>query len=75
LNEQSEIFAIGATVLSAGILGDFSSVYNYQDKTFNFAAFKEKRTIWAETPRYSEIFKSIILDLTAENPADRLTFN
>lgn len=29
-NNQSEIFAIGATVLSAGLLDDFKGVYNYK---------------------------------------------
>jgi serine/threonine protein kinase len=74
-NEHSEVFAVGATILSAGILGDFSGVYNYQDKTFDLAAFRDKRRAWAETARYSEIFRSIVLDLTAENPNDRLTFS
>lgn len=52
-NGQSEIFAIGATVISAGILGNFSSVYNYKTKTFNTQAFRDLRRAWAENERYS----------------------
>ena len=33
-NEQSEVFAIGATVLSAGILDDLKSVFDYKNKTY-----------------------------------------
>lgn len=45
-NSQSEIFAIGATIISAGILGNFSSVYNYKTKTFSMQAFKDLRRAW-----------------------------
>ena len=29
-NVQSEIFSIGATVISAGLLGDLKAAYNYK---------------------------------------------
>lgn len=74
-NQQSEIFAIGAAIISAGILGDFSSVYNFKNKTFNTQAFKELKKTWGSSERYSEIFKSIILNLVETNPGERLTAN
>lgn len=72
-NAQSEVFAIGATVISAGILGNFSSVYNYKTKTFNTQAFRELRRNWANSERYSDIFKAIVLNLVDTNPGERLT--
>ncbi len=72
-NTQSEIFAIGATVISAGILSGFEGVYNYKNKTFNTQAFREVRRKWANSERYSPIFKSIVLNLVDSNPGERLT--
>jgi hypothetical protein len=72
-NGQSEIFAIGATVISAGILDGFSSVYNYKTKTFNTQAFRDLRRSWVENDRYSDIFKAILLNLVDTNPGERLT--
>lgn len=74
-NVQSEIFAIGATVLSAGILDDLSSVYDYKNKTYNFALFQNKKQIWADSDRYSPIFKSIILNLVSTEAGERLTLD
>ena len=74
-NEQSQIFAIGATILSAGILQDFTPVYNYGKKAFIEQAFRDKRKVWAENEKYSEIFKSIIWNLVELNPANRLTID
>lgn len=74
-NEQSEIFAIGATVLSAGILDDLSSIYDYKNKTYNFALFQNKKQIWADSDRYSPIFKSIILNLVSTEAGERLTID
>jgi hypothetical protein len=34
-NTKSEIFSIGATVLSAGILNSLQSVYDYKNLTFS----------------------------------------
>lgn len=74
-NGQSEIFAIGATVLSTGILKDFSGVYNYKAKTFNTGAFRDLRVQWGQHERYSDIFKAIVLNLLDSNPGERLTDN
>jgi hypothetical protein len=34
-NPKSEVFSIGATVISAGILDDLSQAYNYKNYAFN----------------------------------------
>ena len=72
-NTQSEMFAIGATIISAGILNNFSSVHNYNNKTFSTQGLRDIRRAWVESERYSEIFKSIVLNLVETNPAERLT--
>jgi len=74
-NEQSEVFAIGASIIYSGILDDFSSVYNYKQRTFNMQAFFDKKRIWGSSDRYSDIFKSIILNLVDANPVNRLTID
>jgi serine/threonine protein kinase len=74
-NEQSEMYAIGATILSAGILDNLSNAYDYKNKTYEFATLTNKRRIWGDSDKYSDIFKSIVLNLTSINPAERLTIN
>lgn len=73
VNTQSEVFSIGATVLSAGLLDTLADVYDYKNHNFNVAAFRAKLKAWAASPKYSEIFKSIILNLVDLNPENRLT--
>jgi hypothetical protein len=60
-------------VLSAGILSNFSGVYNYKAKTFNTQTFRDLRSQWAKHERYSDIFKAIVLNLLDSNPGERLT--
>jgi serine/threonine protein kinase len=67
-NVQSEIFSIGATVIAAGILDDFKGVYNYKKLLFNHEELKIRTDKWVEHSRYSEIFKSIVLNLVSEVP-------
>lgn len=66
-NEQSEVFAIGATVLSAGILDDLKTAFDYKNKTYDFTVLNNKRRIWGDSDKYSDIFKSIILNLTSSS--------
>ena len=72
-NPKSEMFAIGATIMAAGTLSDFQTVYNYRNRVFDVNAFKLRRKQWAQQAKYSGIFKSIILNLTDSNPGERLT--
>ncbi len=72
-NNQSEIFAIGATVLSAGLLDNFRGVYNYKKLQFLSDELNLRKDHWSEHSKYSEIFKSIILNLVDENPSKRIT--
>lgn len=71
--EQSEMFSVGATVLSAGILDDLSGVYGSHGTKFNSEAFEQRIGAWRSSPRYSELFKSIVLNLLEENARKRLT--
>lgn len=60
-------------MISAGLLDNLSSAYNYKKKQFNSAEFNALKDKWTEHPKYSEIFKSIILNLVNENPAKRIS--
>lgn len=72
-NQQSEVFSIGATVLSAGLLHDLQSSYDYKKFQFVSSEWEARRDEWAEHPKYSEIFKSIVLNLVNEDPARRIS--
>lgn len=74
-NDQSEIFAIGATVLYSGILENFQPVYQYREKSFNMQALVDKKKTWGGSERYSDIFKSIVLNLVSVSPEQRLTLD
>ena len=71
-NEYSEIFAIGATILSAATLSNFSSVYHFKDHSIDIAMLRDKKTTFGEGEHYSDIFKALILNLTSVNPSERL---
>lgn len=60
-------------MLSAGILDDLSTVYDYKNKAYNFVQFQNKKQIWADSDRYSDIFKSIVLNLVSAEAGNRLT--
>ena len=62
-NTQSEVFSIGATILSAGILQDLADLYDYSSWTFSAEKLSAKTLLWLEQQQYSEIFKSIVLNL------------
>lgn len=72
-NKQSEIFSIGATVISAGLLDDLRTAYKYKNKKFVSEEFNVIKDKWASDEIYSEIFKSIVLNLVNEDPAKRIT--
>ncbi len=72
-NKQSEVFSIGATVISAGLLDDLRGAYKYKDKKFLSEEFNAIKDKWASDEKYSEIFKSIVLNLVNEDPAKRIT--
>lgn len=72
-NQHSEMFSIGATVLSAGTLNDLSGVYNYPQKSFNLGALRNIVNNWNFNGKYSTIFKSIVLNLVNENPEKRMS--
>ena len=59
---------MGATVLSAGTLDNLQEIYDYKNKKFNEEAFFTKRAAWASTPKYSDIFKAVVLNLVRVNP-------
>jgi serine/threonine protein kinase len=72
-NKQSEVFSIGATVISAGLLDDLRCAYKYKDKKFVSEEFNVIKDKWASDEKYSEIFKSIVLNLVNEDPSKRIT--
>ena len=72
-NHQSEIYAIGCTVLSSAILSDLKSVYNFKDKAISTVHLREKKMHFGDDHKYSDIFKALILNLVSVSPSDRLT--
>jgi len=54
-------------------LDDLKSGYNYKKKQFKSADFNGLTDKWTGHPKYSEIFKSIVLNLVNENPAKRIS--
>lgn len=45
-NENSEIFAIGATIICTGILGNFDSVYNLKEQAINMGPLRDKKALF-----------------------------
>ena len=72
-NLKSEVFSIGATVLSAGILDNLSSLYDYPNNSFNSHNLSAKTVQWLEHPYYSEIFKSVVLNLVNPDAEKRIS--
>ena len=58
--------------MGAGLLDDMSSLYNYPTRQFNYDSHREKTNQWLEQPQYSEIFKSIILNMCHPSPDKRM---
>lgn len=52
-NVKSEVFSIGATVISAGLLTDFSELYDYPNNTFLKGKHSAKTAEWLEQENYT----------------------
>ena len=62
-DEHSEQFAIGMTLLSAGILKDSSDLYNMNNMTFNMPEAKKRMNFWLTRQRYSENLRVLVASL------------
>ena len=60
-------------MLSAGILEEVTDLYDIKNRQFSMEAFHNKKAAWAAHPKYSEIFKSIILNMVHVDPEQRVT--
>lgn len=60
-------------MISAGILDDLSQAYNYKNYAFDDERWSRLKEQWVDHPKYSEIFKSIVLNLVNEDPNKRIT--
>lgn len=74
-NTHSEAFSIGATVLCATLLDDLQSWYNYKQLDFLEEKYIEKCLEWQQHPKYSDILKSVILNLVDLTPYRRIPLN
>ena len=72
-NDKSQIFAMGTTVMGAGLLDDMSSIYDYPSRKFNFDQHRDKTNQWLEKEQYSELFKSIVLNMSHPYPEKRMS--
>ena len=59
-NEDSEQFAIGLTVLSAGILRDNSDLYDLKNMVFNMPEATKRMNFWLTRQKYSENLRIIV---------------
>ena len=67
------MFAIGATVMSAGLLDSMSDIYDCTSRTFRGDIHRDKINEWLDHPNYTEVLKSIVLNLMNPNPEKRIT--
>lgn len=61
--------------MSAGLLDDMLSMYDYPSRKFNYEEHNRKTIQWLEHPHYTEIFKSIILSMVNPIPEKRISTN
>jgi hypothetical protein len=52
-NEPAELYSLGLTLLSAGILKDNKDLYDIQNMRFNTAEFQKRGNFWLTRQRYS----------------------
>ena len=71
-NDKSDTFAIGTTVMGAGLLQDMSPIYDYPSRKFNYDKHRDITNRWLETQHYSELFKSIVLNMSHPEPEKRM---
>ena len=64
---------MGTTVMGAGLLDDMSSLYDYPSRKFNFDQHRDKTNEWLEKEQYSELFKSIVLNMSHPYPEKRMS--
>lgn len=67
------MFSIGLTVLSAGVLEDFSNLYDIKLHTFNEDKLQRKLDEWRINEKYSEVLKSTVDNLCEIDPAKRFS--
>jgi len=60
-------------VLSAGLLSDLADLYDYPTWTFSKERHSANTIKWLEQKQYSEIFKSIVLNLLSPEPEKRIS--
>lgn len=65
------MFAIGLVMLNAGLLVDDANttpLYNYKEMKFNHLEYNRRLNDWMTTRGYSDILKSIVINLYSLNP-------
>lgn len=72
-SDCSEIFSIGLTVLSAGLLTDFETLYDLKSWRFNFVKADEAINAWKNQKYYSLVLRGVVVNLLSYAPEQRLT--
>ena len=67
------MFSIGLTLLSAGLLEDFSYLYNTNDYRIDMSTLREKMEKFRSFSKYSEILRGTIINLCDLAPGKRLS--
>ena len=64
---------MGITVISAGLLDDMNSLYDYPNRKFLYEEHNKKTIQWLEHPHYTELFKSTVLSMVNPIPEKRIS--
>jgi hypothetical protein len=62
-NQNSEMFSIGLTLLSAATLEDYSYLYDTNDYHLDRATLRDKLDKFRNFTKYSEILRGTIMNL------------
>lgn len=74
-NSESEIFAIGMTLLSTALLQLNQDLYHIREREFDVDLFQQRLILFQQDTAYSQIFKAIVCNLLEIDPAKRLSLH
>lgn len=67
------MFSLGLTVISAGNLAEYLSLYDMEKRTFDEDKFLEALVAWASNNNYSEVLRGVVVNICSHDPLKRMT--
>ncbi len=74
-SSTAEAFSIGLSILSAGNLAKYDSLYDLTANELSFNGLNEALSLFAHNNTYSEVLRGVVLLLLSLNPEKRLNCN